>query len=417
MKGAAARSPSVRTDASVDSPAPTDLPAPDLARDSFPDAPPEAGPEARPDDLPRLPPDLGPDTRDVGFEVPRDFGPDLADLAVELPRDLGPEIRDVALEVPVDLGPGQRDLASERVPDLADIDFAIDLRRDFGTEVRDLALERPRDLASDRTLALDLTPAQDAGLDFGGQRAATVCTPGENYILVLSTDDELFRFYPDTLAMVRIGAVACGTPARPLNSLTVSPLGPAYISTNEGELCVVDPTTFEATPTPFDATAISNKRFGMAVVPANVPAGQTLYIAVKSDGDTLARVDLSSYAMTTLGPLVLRRDGGSELRPQVELTAGSNGELYGFSIGSSESLLMTIDPTTGVAIDVSQVPAGADAASYALVDWHGTIYLFLGSQNDTVGCSVYTYHKGDAAALNVGTLGVDILGAGVALCH
>ena len=51
------------------------------------------------------------------------------------------------------------------------------------------------------------------------------------------------------------------------------------------------------------------------------------------------------------------------------------------------------------------------------MDWHGTIYVFLGSEDDSVGASVYTYRKGDNAVASIGTLGVDILGAGVATCH
>jgi hypothetical protein len=286
----------------------------------------------------------------------------------------------------------------------------VDARPEPGDRPSDLPPDLGRDLAVERDT--------ETGRDLAAETAASICRSGENYILVLGTDDSLYRFYPDTLVMVRIGDVSCGTPGYALNSLTVSPQGPAYISNNHGELCKVDLDTFTVTSTTFNATAVTNHPFGMALVPDEVPAGKTLYIAVTVDGgSTLARVDLTNYAITAVGPVVIRRDGGTEARPYVELTAGSKGELFGFSLGATQSLLLTIDPQTGEAIDVSRVPAGANSASFALVDWHGTIYVFLGDATDSVGSFVYTYRKGEPAVSSVGTLDVDILGAGVALCH
>lgn len=320
-----------------------------------------------------------PTAADAGLAVTPDARPASADLPLDLPRDGAPDLRP-------DLG---RDLAQE-------------VAREAGPELRDLGVER----------------GSEAGRDLGGETAAAMCRRGEDYILVLGTDDSLYRFYPDTLVMVRIGETSCGTPGYSLNSLTVSPQGPAYISNNYGELCKVDLESFTATSTSFNAAAVSNQHYGMALVPDDAPAGQTLYIAVTFDGgNTLARVDLTNYAVTAVGPVVIRRDGGTESRPDVELTAGSNGELFGFSLGRTQSLLLTIDPETGEAIDVSQIPAGASNASFALVDWHGTLYVFLGNANDSVGAFVYTYRKGDVAVSSVGTLDVDILGAGVARCR
>lgn len=297
--------------------------------------------------------------------------------------------------------PAQAGTSPTNAPDAlaASADAIADRARDSGPDL-------PRDLGVER--------GPEVGRDAGNR----VCLPGENYILVLGTDENLYRLYPDTLTTVRIGQVRCGTPDQSLNSLTVSPRGPAYISNSDGELCAVELDTFASRPTTFNATAVSNRQYGMAVVPDDVPGGQTLYIAVASTSEsTLARVDLASYAITTVGPVVIRRDGGAEARPHVELTAGSNGELYGFSIGPAQSLLLTIDPKTGEAIDVSQVPAGANNAAFALVDWHGTLYIFLGNGDDSLGAFVFTYRKGDTAVSNIGTLDVDILGAGVALCR
>src|ERR1017187_161417 len=246
---------------------------------------------------------------------------------------------------------GRSSIPGNASPDLRPGDLAADRDppRDLGADLRDLGLEFPHDLGRDSS--------PEHRTDVLPDTAPSVCTPGERYVLLLSrgtgSDSALYRFYPDTLSVARIATVSCGSTS--LNSLTVSPLGPAYISNHSGELCVVDLTTFAASPTSFDAEAISNHRFGMAVLPDNVPAGQTLYIAVKATGqaDVLSRVDLSTFATTTIGPIQLDQDAGLQARPDVELTAGSNGELYGFSIGTPQSFLLTIDPKTGKAIDVS----------------------------------------------------------------
>jgi hypothetical protein len=323
-------------------------------------------------DLPVVPPDLAADSRSLGPDLLRDVPLDLSrDLSTDLPRDLG-----------------------------------TDLTRDPGPDTR-------------RDLGPDLSPGLLAG-----------CTPGQTYVLVLGGDSVLYRFDPDTLSLGRgIATVSCGTST--LNSLTVSPIGPVYISNHAGQLCVVDTTSFTAALTSFDATTIHKSPFGMALLPDNVPAGKSLYIAVKNTSlvdagpppaDTLSRIDLSTFNITTIGPIERNdQDGGTIDVSEVELTAGPNGELYGFAIGSSSagvSLLLTMDPTTGRAINVTSVGAGYDKASFALVDWQGTFYLFLADDSVTSrSATVYTYHEGDEKPAQVATLPVDIIGAGVAMCH
>jgi hypothetical protein len=105
--------------------------------------------------------------------------------------------------------------------------------------------------------------------------------------------------------------------------------------------------------------------------------------------------------------------------PWAELTAGPDSDLYGFSIGTSSSLLLNIDPQTGSAIDVTTIPAGYSAASFALVYWQGDFFLFVGpwSSSGSSSSEVYRYRKGDAQAAHIGSLGLGIIGAGVAACQ
>lgn len=328
--------------------------------------------------------------RDLGRnDLGRDGQPDGArDLAADSSRDRSVDQgRDVGVDQPRDLG---RDQGR---------DVGVDQGRDLG---RDLVVDQARDLAADR--ARDV-----AGPD---ARIFAGCTPGTPYVLVLGADEVLYRFAPDTLALTRIAGVSCGSNS--LNSLTASPLGPAYISNHSGQLCVVDLTTFTSVLTIFDPAVIMDSYYGMAVLPDQVPAGQSLYIATNSaygQPNTLSRIDLSSFQLTTIGLI-------QPVVAEVELTAGPSGELYGFSIGTVTSKLLTIDPRTGIAIDVTTVPAGTTKPAFALVNWQGDFYLFLGESSSSPGTAdVFRYHKGDAEVSRVGGISPAIIGAGVALCH
>jgi hypothetical protein len=336
---------------------------PDVASAVGPDADNDAAKDAlvdlRPDLLPDLPPDLLFDLRlEVRPDVLPDVGPDLlGDVRPEVRPDLPPDVR----------------------PDLPP-----DVRPDLPPDVRPDLLPDGRILAS--------------------------CPSGEHFVLLLGADGRLYRFDSFNLALTNLATVSCGSQS--LNSLTVSPIGPAYISSMAGDLCLVDLTTFKSTLTSFSPLLVEMSSYGMALLPDSSTAGQTLYIAVNGGAGTnvnhLKRIDLTTYALTSIGDI-------SPAVPSAELTAGPNGELYGFAVGTTESLLLNIDPKTASAIDVTHVPAGYTAPAFALVYWQDGFYLFL-SGSQTQGSSVYHYRKGDAQVTTVGTVNASIIGAGVAAC-
>jgi hypothetical protein len=350
-------------------------------------------------------------SKDAGTDLPgKDLASDLPgkDLASDLPgKDLASDLpgKDLAFDLP------GKDLASDPLgkdlaADLPGKDLATDLPRSDARTDSAPDLSRP-DLAPDLVRA-DVSPLAN-------------CAPGDPYILVLGADNTLYRFDPSTLTIAALGSVACGSDG--LNSMTASTIGPAYISNQSGELCIVDLKTFQTSLTAFDPSVISgdptsssSKAFGMALLSDSVPAGQTLYIAAKDTAYTnrLSRIDLATFQLSDVGPIL-------PVVPSAELTAGPSGELYGFSIGTSSSLLLNIDPQTGSSIDVTTVPKGkgASGSSFALVYWQGDFYLFL-APITSVGASnaeVFRYHKGATEVESIGTLGVGIIGAGVAACQ
>jgi hypothetical protein len=317
-------------------------------------------------------------TSDVATEIGRDVGNDaardvLADLRPDLLLDIRPEVRP---DVPADV---RADLVADLRPDLPP-----DVRPDLPPDVRP-----------------DLPP---------DGRVLAACPSGERFVLLLGDDGRLYRFDSFNLALTTLATVSCGSQS--LNSLTVSPIGPAYISSGTGDLCSVDLTTLKSTLTTFSPLLVGSTSYGMALLPDSSAAGQTLYIAVNGGaGSTvnhLKSINLTTYALTSIGDI-------APPVPGAELTAGPNGELYGFAVGSKESLLLNIDPKTASAIDVTHVPAGFEYASFALVYWQDGFYLFLADTGQTRS-AVYRYRKGDAQVTTVGTVSASIIGAGVAAC-
>lgn len=274
------------------------------------------------------------------------------------------------------------------------------------------------DGGQDSPLVLVVDVALDFVMDAAGEAAGASCPSGTPYVLLLSGfgEGDLYRFHPDTRALARIASVACGRPASELNSLTASALGPIYVSNLVGDLCLVDPVTFATSSTRFDAAAVANIPYGMALLPEAVPAGQVLYLALRTAGqaDKLTRVDLSGFERTVVGPIGLEQDASTKLYSDVELTGGSRGRLYGFAATATPPVLLAIDPGTGHATVMAEVPIGTPGG-FALVEWQGLVYLFLAEAGNRRS-TVYTYRDGDARVSLIGTIDVAVIGAGVTVC-
>jgi hypothetical protein len=296
-------------------------------------------------------------------------------------------------------------------------DAATEPREDAGSDPpADRAFDLRADAAPTRDTAADVAPDTARDLPRDDRRPDLRCFPGELMVLVLGADAELYRLDTETLALTPLAAVSCGTSG--LNSMTTSPAGPIFISGQRGDLCRVDLPDFAVSSTGFNPAGVGRHAFGMALLPDTSSAGQSLFIAAQDAIFTnlLYRIDLATYALTEVGPIL-------PVVPWAELTAGPNGELYGFSIDTPSSLLLDIDPQTGAAIDVTSVPAGYDSAAFALVYWQDAFYLFVAPSSSAAAASglppaadVYRYRKNDPAVSHIGSLPVGIIGAGVTTC-
>jgi hypothetical protein len=337
---------------------------------------------------------------------------------------LGPDVPGAIPEVGTfDVAVARREAGPEArptdaTPDLRKLDAAPDVARgDGGADLP------PRDANPDRGSA-------DASSDLGRPdvpptiRRLADCASGQLIILALGEDDTLYRFEPSTWQLRSIVQVGCGRSG--LNSLTTFPDGHVYISNQSGQLCDLDLVSLDISLTPFNPSTIgSNITYGMALLPDASPNGQALYISANSRDapdsgpglqNDLWRVDTGTYKATRIGRV-------DQSASAIELTSGSRGELYGFAVSTPTSLLLTIDPKTAAAIDVTVVPAGYAASAFALVSWQEDFYLFIGGTNGIPvpgallgSADVYRYHRGATDVTLEGSLGIAIIGAGVATC-
>jgi hypothetical protein len=387
----------------------------------------------------------------LGYRTPLD-DPSATNAQAPVFHD-NPDADARASDAPADLARADRptDLARADVSaDLARLDTQPDLRRDDAPADLTRA-DRPTDLAR-----RDTQPDLESVLARADASTLANCLPGNQYIQVLggnlsgnaqflysldlSSDPKNPKLVPP-LGFTLSPLVHCS--ASTLNSMTVSPIGPAYISTHAGDLCSFDlgtakpgDTTISASLTGFEPARIGNKPFGMALLPDNSsPAGQKLYVAVQnrsnSDSEattnTLWWVDLTdfagfSYEKNHIG------DIQTDSYFEDELTAGPDGELYGYAVGydprtdagpRQNSLLLTINPKTAAPVEKVTVPENYERSAFALVAWEDAFYLFVSGTDQpgqmAPGSQVYRYVKGDTKATKLGEpLSDAIIGAGVA---
>jgi hypothetical protein len=273
----------------------------------------------------------------------------------------------------------------------------------------DLPIDGPSlDLAADVGTDLpELDVGPDSSPDADHHDTMAGCAPGTPYPLVLGIDGRLYRFDPAAMSLTDIAAVTCGESS--LNSLTASPLGRAYISNTVGQLCALDLQTFETTLTRFDPNLIGNLGYGMALISDGSAMGQSLYIATNNHSiSQLMTINLTSYTFGDIGAIV-------PTVPYTELTAGPNNGLYAL-YPSLPSSLLHLDPQTANAIETVTLPNGL-SGSFALVYWQDSFYLFMGDVMDSAINNVYRHRTSDGQTTLAGTLPVQIIGAGVALCR
>jgi hypothetical protein len=288
--------------------------------------------------------------------------------------------------------------------------FAAEVRdagRDTGDASRDAA---PPDAALDASIdappdaAPDVLPDAPPDVD-----VPPGCDAGDDSIVLLTEDAQLYRFDPETVTTSLVGQLGCDAF---FNSMSVSRTGRLYLSSEIGELYTADVDTLACEKTPFDASQVKYIRYGMGFTADDVPAGETLFIAPRNDlgqVDRLARIDLDDYELHVVGyfPVPV---------PAAEVKGTSDGRLFLIHVGTDteNARLVEVDKDTAMLGNAIELPVGANYQAFDFAFWNGAFYVFVSLFGEE-SATVYRYTP-DGALEVLGAVPVVAVGAGVSTC-
>lgn len=231
------------------------------------------------------------------------------------------------------------------------------------------------------------------------------CPDELKLVYVLTDDRELHRFDPVALTFTKVGDLDCKNKAGAF-SMAVSRNGFAYAVLDDGSLQQIDVKTAKCTATTFKTNQQGFRTFGMGFTSKDA-TNETLFVS-DSDGDGLAKIDLSTFVLTKVG----KYDKLTNRR--AELTGNSAGELFGAFEGSPYDVAQ-IDPTNAKILSVAKQSSVGTGGSYnfAFANWGGLFWLFVGPGTST---DAFAYDPVAKKTEKKKHTNLTIVGAGVSTC-
>lgn len=237
---------------------------------------------------------------------------------------------------------------------------------------------------------------------------------GITYIYLISSENELLRFYPPDLSITTIGTINCPSDSQPF-SMAVDRQGVAYVLFASGELFRVSTLTASCKPTSFFSDpGLFSLNFGMGFSSNKDDPGETLFIAganLNNPGatSTLGKIDPLKFDLSPIGPL-------SKPIGNPELTGTGDARLFAFGPDVPNSHLAEIDKVTAavksdVLINLNQ----SNISAWAFAFWGGDFYFFTSEQKGFSVVHRYT-PGGSTTPPAVAQVGLTIVGAGVSTC-
>jgi len=314
------------------------------------------------------------------------------------------------------------DAGSDAPPDVAP-DRAVDARADATADAEpDVTVDAVADAVVDVLPPIDVGRPRPVACEEGG--------PAATLIYVVTTQNDLWSFYPPSLAFSRIGHIDCPSTGTPF-SMAVDQSGIAYVVYNDGNLFRVSTATAHCQATPFAVDQEEFQTFGMGYSQNPSGTGETLYVASDEDPDSgipsrLGLIDTTAFALHTVGPF----------QPQLanaELTGTGAGDLFAFyaldsspnaSGGSGPpSAIGQIDKANGRLLGQTVLSSVAQGCAWAFAFWGGDFYEFVAPPGAGQTCGglvfsvVWRYRPSDGTLVEIDKgFKETIVGAGVSTC-
>jgi hypothetical protein len=232
---------------------------------------------------------------------------------------------------------------------------------------------------------------------------------------VVSSEYDLYSFYPPTATFTRIGHISCPAPAssQPF-SMAVDRRGVAYVvfdsrspgGAGRGALYRVSTATAACIATPFPPNQHGFATFGMGFASNTNGPDETLFVASDNAPPSLGTIDTKSFVLSVVAPF-------NPPIVRAELTGTGDGRLFAFYQRSPGSAIAQVDKATARVIAESPLPNIEQINHWAFAFWGGDFYTFTGPDGST---EVNRFRPADNSVTRVTTLGASIVGAGVSTC-
>ena len=275
----------------------------------------------------------------------------------------------------------------------------------------------PIDAGPDADAMVDVVEEPDAIDPFPDVGVVDCEEAGITYIYVITSNNELLRFYPPDLSFTTIGTIDCpnANGATPF-SMAVDRQGVAYVVFNDGQLYRVSTLTASCKETGFvpqqDGFPIS---FGMGFSSNNNDPGETLFVSGADLSDagtisTLGTIDTDTFKLTVVGQY-------SQPIGNPELTGTKDARLFAFGPEIPDTHLAEIEKTKAVVKTDTLLQLGQSMNSaWAFAFWGGDFYFFTEDDQNTMIVHRYTPGGPTAPPAVVAVDGLIIVGAGVSTC-
>ncbi|MFO0663853.1 MAG: hypothetical protein U0174_07875 [Polyangiaceae bacterium] len=284
---------------------------------------------------------------------------------------------------------------------------------DSGATPRDATTDRsipPRDASRDSVPGLDVTVTPDAPLP-------NDCPDAEStFIYVVTSQNELYSFYPPTLSFKFIGNLACpASPGETPFSMAVDRKGFAYVLFTDGNLFRVSTKTAACLPTSYQPNQLGWSTFGMGFS-SDDDGNDQLFVThdnsnLSGFSDGLGTINTQTFRLSsvaTFSPPIVQR---------AELTGTGDGRLFAYwpdeASGQDGAFIAQINRKDGQVIGASRIDVGSPHSAFAFAFWGGDFWIFSGDQTQS---SITKYDTGTNTASEVSTIGSTIVGAGVSTC-
>jgi len=259
------------------------------------------------------------------------------------------------------------------------------------------------DASLDALPSLDVTPKPDVAL-------LDCPDASDTRIYVVTSQNELFSFYPPTLAFKFVGKLVCaGSGAATPFSMAVDRKGIAHVVYTDGRLYRVSTATAACAVTPYTSGGRPGfLTFGMGFS-AETDGTDRLYVASNpqaGNSNGLGSIDLAAYALRFVAPF-------TPPIPRAELTGTGDGRLFAYWPISGGSFIAEVNKVNGRVVAADRLPTGDSNDAFAFAFWGGSFWVFHSGGGPT---DVTRFDPGPKTATTVTTMTSTIVGAGVSTC-